>query len=885
MNYAIILILIANIVKGGEEPDSPKTSEPNDRGLPTKVSNTEVTVVHNDRLREECNNVRPLIQYDKVFCHEQCIHVAEDCKLASDPVQCVAKLKNKSAERNLFFKKCKFADSFQELVDNKSNNYTNKCFLTKSVYKDSWVDAVNKSCHCALVNAEPCSEDEIVNSEATLEELSNLAICPRFDHEKFRIDNKSIFSIAIAGGKRIHCPKMWMLANNSPDRPNRPMKGVDLEISKVDDSELGKFCQHGPVYSTHSTQSSSKGWHYSCDDVKAVDTKWKNSCQEMCRKVDRHCSKFDSQLIECLKQRLTKGEEQRLFTKYHCYFPEEYCGINLNDTKQDCMNEIFEGKDEKKESYKDEEITKMMETFKTNCKFKRNNLGKGYMFCKLKKRNCEYTTWSKWSKCSSHCIDYDNIPIRYRKRRVKGNPDCLEERIGTIEFQICSNLPTCRYRQWITKSFSESEVIGNFDKIKGASEERNQHKWITTALNMHPEIMRSKYNVRLENQDEVEDGERYVIKKAVIVTTFEQTECSCPKGYKEISFATFIKSNNLKEQLEQLCRSDVYSQLVFDSRGRYVFYCNIGLVIKEVEKATCDDPDSKEYVACRKEESYLDKIEEKKVIILVKGMVGLGAMLGTLVIALKNTNLESGSSTGYIAYSHPTKRFMSHAHGRDDHHGHGDHHHEEPPHYAYRGDGLPSVKCEELQSMLHMNERLKTKLSNRPAVHPSESHLETSEKVDPETMEVYTELQLLYNKVLAANWHDTVQLTMNMDIWVSNLDKLRRRGRDLPHVQVQALLSETLKLFDLVYQVEDLQDHLYELMEELTAGPDSEADHAQNAVSNLKDHLGEVLNRYQEMKRLYPEYTVKLKESIGYTLAVLRQRYTFDWPEEHSYFY
>nr|PVC51034.1 hypothetical protein MACL_00001849 [Theileria orientalis] len=261
------------------------------------------------------------------------------------------------------------------------------------------------------------------------------------------------------------------------------------------------------------------------------------------------------------------------------------------------------------------------------------------------------------------------------------------------------------------------------------------------------------------------------------------------------------------------------------------------------------------------------------------------ALAQNLRLKSKNTDLESGGTKGNLGYLHPGKRHMSHGHGHDDHHGHGAHHHEEPPHYAYRGDGLPSVKCEELQHMLHMNERLKAKLSERPAPHPAESHLETSDKVDPETMEVYTELQLLYNKVLAANWHDTVQLTMNMDIWVSNLDKLRRRGRDLPHVQVQALLSETLKLFDLVYQVEDLQDHLYELMEELTPGPDSEADHAQNAVSNLKEHLREVLARYQEMKRLYPEYTVKLKESVGYTLAVLRQRYTFDWPEEHSYFY
>eukprot|EP00375_Theileria_parva_P002504 XP_765182.1 hypothetical protein [Theileria parva strain Muguga] len=121
------------------------------------------------------------------------------------------------------------------------------------------------------------------------------------------------------------------------------------------------------------------------------------------------------------------------------------------------------------------------------------------------------------------------------------------------------------------------------------------------------------------------------------------------------------------------------------------------------------------------------------------------------------------------------------------------HHHEEPPHYAYRGDGLPDVKCEELQHMLHLNQKLTEKTaqqtekfglqndnlglqrektglqSDKMGFKTEKTGLQMEklgiEGVDGQTEEVYNELKNLFARVLLSNWHDTVQLTMNMDIW------------------------------------------------------------------------------------------------------------------------
>ncbi|AFZ79575.1 hypothetical protein BEWA_024240 [Theileria equi strain WA] len=217
---------------------------------------------------------------------------------------------------------------------------------------------------------------------------------------------------------------------------------------------------------------------------------------------------------------------------------------------------------------------------------------------------------------------------------------------------------------------------------------------------------------------------------------------------------------------------------------------------------------------------------------------------------------------------------------------HAGHHHEEPPHYAYRGDGLPKIQCEKVQEIIHINER-QTHKTLQP-MRPSKEPLYRSE-CSPEAihLEAYNDLLELHNKVLAANWHDTVKLTMNADIWDGIFSRIKRRTHDIPDIQVQIMLNKTLEIFDALYQVEDVQDHIYELIEELSinASEGASAETSTKVTDNLDQHIAEILKKYEQLKQRYPRYASKIQDTIGYSLAILRQRYTFTWPEEHKYFY
>ncbi|KAK2194776.1 hypothetical protein BdWA1_003166 [Babesia duncani] len=204
--------------------------------------------------------------------------------------------------------------------------------------------------------------------------------------------------------------------------------------------------------------------------------------------------------------------------------------------------------------------------------------------------------------------------------------------------------------------------------------------------------------------------------------------------------------------------------------------------------------------------------------------------------------------------------------------------HREPPHYAYRGDGLPDIKCAEIQNLVHMNDRILAsgKVSPlRQAKHPLR---EAECFVEGNAIEVYQDLMQLHDRILTSEWHDSSYLCMNADIWLGALDEVKKRAHDLSDMQVQIALSKTLEIFDVLFKVEDVQDHIFELIEEVTH------DGAQ-AVDNINQHIQVILERYKDLKEKHPRYATKIDESIGYSLALLRQRFTFSWPMEHEYFY
>ncbi|GBE60763.1 hypothetical protein, conserved [Babesia ovata] len=214
-------------------------------------------------------------------------------------------------------------------------------------------------------------------------------------------------------------------------------------------------------------------------------------------------------------------------------------------------------------------------------------------------------------------------------------------------------------------------------------------------------------------------------------------------------------------------------------------------------------------------------------------------------------------------------------------HGHA---HHEPPHFAYRGDGLPPIACEQIQQMVHMNERMaQGKLAS---MRPSSTPLREAEcNVEGHRIELYEDLKELHDTIMAANWHDSILLTMNGDLWDGTLARLKRMAEDVSDMQVQVMLSKTLEIFDALYKVEDVQDHIFELIEELPHFGGKPATESPLAAGNIDKHINHVLERYAQLKQEHPRYTAKIQDSVGYSLAILRQRYTFSWPEEHKYFY
>ncbi|GFE54938.1 hypothetical protein BaOVIS_023420 [Babesia ovis] len=208
----------------------------------------------------------------------------------------------------------------------------------------------------------------------------------------------------------------------------------------------------------------------------------------------------------------------------------------------------------------------------------------------------------------------------------------------------------------------------------------------------------------------------------------------------------------------------------------------------------------------------------------------------------------------------------------------------EPPHFAYRGDGLPPISCEQIQQMVHMNERMSH--GRLAPMRPATTPLREAEcSVEGHSIEVYEDLKELHDCVLAANWHNSMVMMMNADIWEARLAHLKSLAEDLPDMHVQIMLSKTLELFDTLYKAEDVQDHIFELIEELPHFGGKPAAGSPIANGNLDKHIKHVLERYAQLKEEHPRYASKIQDSVGYSLALLRQRYTFNWPEEHKYFY
>ncbi|OEH74973.1 hypothetical protein cyc_00469 [Cyclospora cayetanensis] len=122
----------------------------------------------------------------------------------------------------------------------------------------------------------------------------------------------------------------------------------------------------------------------------------------------------------------------------------------------------------------------------------------------------------------------------------------------------------------------------------------------------------------------------------------------------------------------------------------------------------------------------------------------------------------------------------------------------------------------------------------------------------------------------------------------AELARLEDRSRPFAHMKaVQQQLESVRRLFDLMRIVEDVRDHLNEIMElgSRSSGIGGTGLCASPSVDNVSEHAAAATETYDRLMKQYPEFCAKTEEALGRGLALLRQKHKFHFSAEHRFFF
>mmetsp|Transcript_88230 Transcript_88230/g.284981 ORF Transcript_88230/g.284981 Transcript_88230/m.284981 type:complete len:214 (+) Transcript_88230:115-756(+) len=143
-------------------------------------------------------------------------------------------------------------------------------------------------------------------------------------------------------------------------------------------------------------------------------------------------------------------------------------------------------------------------------------------------------------------------------------------------------------------------------------------------------------------------------------------------------------------------------------------------------------------------------------------------------------------------------------------------------------------------------------------------------------------------EVFSTNWADYLNLVYNVPFWESELDKLTSIVQPYLHEpEVGAKFGEVQELMDVLYQCEDVRDHLNELAELCTraSGFMGTGYAAEDKVENMDEHANLCAEAYDSLLAKHPNFKPKIEQTVGHGLAVLRQKHKFKWGSMHRYFF
>lgn len=157
-----------------------------------------------------------------------------------------------------------------------------------------------------------------------------------------------------------------------------------------------------------------------------------------------------------------------------------------------------------------------------------------------------------------------------------------------------------------------------------------------------------------------------------------------------------------------------------------------------------------------------------------------------------------------------------------------------------------------------------------------------------EKTKLISEMDDLYDHILTSNWNDSVHLVLNVSIWEGILHSIEARIK--PYEQDEDILKKKKminEMFDVLFILEDLRDHVNELLEQSSRASGLAGTYilASFKIENMVEHIEFLKAKYDELLLKYPLYKYQIDMVLGKGLALLRQRYTFEWRHMHDFFF
>merc|ERR1712048_756938 len=92
---------------------------------------------------------------------------------------------------------------------------------------------------------------------------------------------------------------------------------------------------------------------------------------------------------------------------------------------------------------------------------------------------------------------------------------------------------------------------------------------------------------------------------------------------------------------------------------------------------------------------------------------------------------------------------------------------------------------------------------------------------------------------------------------------------------VGAKFAEVQELMDVLYQCEDVRDHLNELAELATraSGLMGTGYGAEEKVDNMEENVKACAEAYDALLKKHPQFKLKIEQTVGHGLAILRSKH------------